>query len=115
MFLCEQQEEEWWKETDTYTAYTRYWLRDVTYQNLETYQNWKCLMEKRISKHLMLKTYLRWSHKLPNSKLISKNRRIKVYFDALVYDILSCKVFSPFFKSLHGPDVTLSQTIADKN
>ena len=24
MFLCEQQEEEWWKEIDTYTASTRY-------------------------------------------------------------------------------------------
>ena len=39
MFLCEQQEEDRWKEAETYTASTRYWLRDVTYQNVETYQN----------------------------------------------------------------------------
>ena len=39
MFLCEQQEGERLKEADTYTASTRYWLRDVTYHNLDTYQN----------------------------------------------------------------------------
>ena len=39
LFLCEQQEEERWKEADTYTASTQYWLRDVTYHNLDTYQN----------------------------------------------------------------------------
>ena len=77
MFLFEQQEEEWWKETDTYTASTRFWMRDATYQNLETSQNWKCLIESWISRHLMLKTYLRWSHKLPNPKLTFKNCRIK--------------------------------------
>ena len=39
MFLREQQEEDRWKEAETYTASTQYWLRDVTYQNVETYQN----------------------------------------------------------------------------
>ena len=39
MFWCEQQEEERLKEADTYTASTQYWLRDVTYPNLDTYQN----------------------------------------------------------------------------
>ena len=50
MFLCEQQEEEWLKEADT--ASTRYWLPGVTYHNLETYQNWICLIEKRFSRHV---------------------------------------------------------------
>ena len=35
IFLCEQQEEVRWKEADTYTASTPYWLRDVTYHNLD--------------------------------------------------------------------------------
>ena len=38
-FMCEQQEGERLKEADTYTASYRYWLRDVTYHNLDTYQN----------------------------------------------------------------------------
>ena len=101
MLLCEQQEERW-KEADTYTVSTQYWLWDVTYHNLDTYQNWQGLIENRISRHVWLKTYLRWSHKLPNSKLIFKKCRIKVYFDALVYNILSCKVILPFFQSLQG-------------
>ena len=70
---------------------TWFWMRNVTYQNLELFQNWKCLIENRISRHLTLKTYLRWSHKLTNPKLISKNCRFKAYFDALVYDLLSFK------------------------
>ena len=37
-FLCERQEERW-KEVGTCTASNRYWLRDVTYQNLDKYQN----------------------------------------------------------------------------
>ena len=41
MFSSEQQKEERWKETDTYTASTRYWLRDVTYHSLYTYRNWR--------------------------------------------------------------------------
>ena len=115
MFLCEQQEEEWWKETDTYTASTRYWMRDVTYQNLETYQNWKCLIENRISRHLMLKTYLRWSHKLQNPKLIFKNCRIKAYFDAIVYNLLNFKAISPFFKVFTVWLYTPSQCIGEQN
>ena len=40
MFLCEQQgEEERWKEADTLTPFTQYWLRDVTYHSLVTCQN----------------------------------------------------------------------------
>ena len=84
MFLWGQQEEERWKEAGTYTASIRHWLRNVIYQNLETYQNGQCLIEDRISRHVMLKTYLRWSHKLPNPKLIFKKCRIKAYFDALM-------------------------------
>ena len=60
------------KETDTYTASTRYWLRDVTYHNLDTYQYWRCLIESRFSRHVWLVTYLRWCHKIPNPKFISK-------------------------------------------
>ena len=110
MFLCEQQGEEWWKETDTYTASTRYWMLDVTYQNLETYQNWKCLIENRISRHLMRKTYLIWSHKLPNPKLILKNCRIKAFFDAIVYNYLNFKAISLFFNVC-----TLSQCVGEQN
>ena len=84
MFLCEQQEKDRWKEADTYSVSTQNWMRDVTYQNLETYQNWKWLIENQISRHLKLKTYLRWSHNIPNPKLIFKKCRIKAYFDALV-------------------------------
>ena len=80
-----------------YTASIRCWLRNVIYHNLETYQNGQCLIEKRISRHVILKTYLRWSHKLPNPKLIFKNCRIKAYFDALVYNLLSFKAISLFF------------------
>ena len=115
MFLCEQQEEEWWKETDTYTASTQYWMRDVTYQNLETYQNWKFLIENRFSRHLMLKTYLRWSHKLPNPKLIFKSWRIKAYFDAIVYNVLKFKAISPFFNVCTVWLYTLSQCIGEIN
>ena len=115
MFLCEQQEEEWWKETDTYTASTRYWMRDVTYQNLESYQNWKCLIENRISRHMMLKTHLRWFHKLPNPKLIFKNCRIKAHFDAIVYNFLNFKVFSPFFNVCTVWLYTLSHCIGEQN
>ena len=36
MFLCEQQgDEERWKESDTYTASIRFWLRQVTYHSLD--------------------------------------------------------------------------------
>ena len=70
-FVSEQQEEEQWKEADFYTAFTRYWL-DVTCHILDIYQNWRCLIEKRISRHVWFRAYLRWSHILPNSKLILK-------------------------------------------
>ena len=113
--LCEQQEGERWKEADTYTASTRFWMRDVTYQNLETYQNWKCLIEKRISRHLTLKTYLRWSRKSTNPKLIFKNYRFEAYFDALVYDLLSFKTFSPFSNVCTVWLYTLSQCIGEQN
>ena len=82
MFLCEQQEEKRWEEADTYTASTQLWLPDVTNHNLSTNLNWQCLMEIRISRQVWLKTYLRFSHKLPNPKLIIKNSRNKAYFDA---------------------------------
>ena len=80
--FCEQQKEEQWKEADTYTASTRYWLRDVDCHNLDTYQNWRSSVENRISRHVWYKTYLRWFHELPNPTLIFKNCRIKAYFDA---------------------------------
>ena len=114
-FLCEKQEEEWWKKTDTHTASTQYWMRDVTYQNLETYQNWKCFIKNRISRHLMLKTYLRWSHKLPNPKLIFKNCRIKANFEAIVYNFLNFKAVSPFFNVCTVWVYTLLQWIGGQN
>ena len=115
MFLCEQQEEEQWRETDTYTASTRYWLRDVTYHNPDTYRNWQCLIENRISRHVWLGTYLRWSHKLPNAKLIFKNSRIKAYFDAWVYDLLSFQAIPPFSIVCTVWLCTLPQCIAEQN
>ena len=115
MFLCRQQEEERWKEAGTYTASTRCSLRNVIYQNLETYQNGQCLIEIQISRHVMLKTYLRWSHKLPNPKLIFKNCRIKAYFDALVYNFLSFNAVSPFFNVCTVWLCTLSQCIGEQN
>ena len=115
MFLCEQQEEEWWKETDTYTASTWYWMRDVTYQNLETYRNLKCLFEKRFSRQLMLKTYLRWSHNLPNPKLNFKRCRIKTYFDAIVYNLLNFKAIAQFFNVCTFWLYTLSRCIGELN
>ena len=115
MLLCEQQEEERWKEADTYTASTRYWMRDVTYQNLENYQNWKWLIENQISRHLMLKTYFRWPPKLPYPKLIFKMCRIKAYFDALVYDLLSFTAISPFFSVFTVWLYKLSQCIGEQN
>ena len=115
MFLCGQQEEERWKEAGTYTASTRYWLRNVIYQNLETYQNGQCLIENRISRHVMLKTYLRWSHKLANPNLIFKKCRIKACFDAIVYDLLSFKDISPCFNVWTAWLYTLSQCIGEQN
>ena len=115
MFLCGQQEEERWKEAGTYTASTRYWLRNDIYQHLETYQNGQCLAENRISRHVMLKTCLRWSHKLPDPKLIFKNCRIKAYFDALVYNFLSFKAISPFSNDCTVWLYTLSQCIGEQN
>ena len=115
MILCGQHEEERWKEAGTYTASTRYWLRNVIYQNLETYQNGQCLIENRISRHVMLKTYISWSHKLPNPKLVFKNCRIKPYFDALVYNFLSFKaIFSVFYVCTIWL-YTLSQCIGEQN
>ena len=90
-------------------------LWDVTYQNLETYQNWKCLIENRVSRHLTHKTYLRWSHKLTNPKLIFKNCRFRAYFDALVYNLLSFKDFSPFSNVCTVWLYTLSQCIGEQN
>ena len=115
MSLCERQEEESWKKTVTYTASTRYWMRDVTYQSRETSQNWKCLIENRISRHLMLKTYLRWSHKLPNPKLIFKGCRIKAYCDAILYNLLNFKAISTFFNVCTVWFYTLSQCIGEQN
>ena len=40
------------------------------------------LIENRNSRLVRRKTYLRWSHELPNRKLIFKNWRVKAYFDA---------------------------------
>ena len=58
MFLCEQQgEEERWREVDTCAASTWYWLRDVTYHSLDTYQNWQCLIENWTSWNLWLKNF----------------------------------------------------------
>ena len=115
MFLCEQQEEEWWKETDTCTASTRFWMRNVTYQNLETYQNRKCLIENRISRHLMLKTYLRWSHNLSNPERIFKKCGIEAYFDAIVYNLLNFKVLSPSSNVCTVWLYTISQCIGEQN
>ena len=84
-------------------------------KNLETYQNRKWLIENQTSSHLMLKTYPRWSHKLPNSKLIFEKCRIKAYFDALVYDLLSFKTISPFFNVCTVWLYTLSQCIGEQN
>ena len=82
VFLCEQQKEDRWKEGDTYTAFTRYWLRDVIYQILDICQNWRCLIENRISRLVWLRAYLRRSHILLNSKLILKWCRTWAYFDS---------------------------------
>ena len=114
MFLCEEQEGERWKATDTYTASTRYWQRDVTHHNLDTSQNRQCLIDNRSSTHLTLKTFLRWSHKLTKPKLIFKSGRIKAYFDAYVYNLLSFKPSSPFFNVCTGWLYTLSQRIAEQ-
>ena len=73
------------------------------------------LIENRISRHVWLKTYHRWSHKLPNPKLIFKNCRIKACFDALVYDLLSFKTISPFFNVCTVWLYTLSQCIGEQN
>ena len=114
MFLYKQQEERW-KEADTYTASARYWLRDVSYHNLDTYQNWQCLIENQVSRHKWLKTYLRWSHKLPNPKVTSKKSKNKAYFDALVFDFLNFKAISPFFTVCTVWFCTLSQWIGEQN
>ena len=97
MFLFELQEEQRCKEADTYTASTRFCLWDVTYHNFDTYENWRYLIDNRFSRHVWLETYLRWSHKLPNPKLIVKKCKIITYFDAKVYDLLSLKDISLFF------------------
>ena len=115
MFLCEQQEEKWWKKTVTYTASTWYWLLDVTHHILNTYQKWQCLMENQISRHLMFKTYLRWSHKLWNPKLIFNKCRIKAYFDAIVYNLLNFKAISPFSNVCTVWLYALSQCIGEQN
>ena len=115
MFFCGQQEEERWKEAGTYTASTPYWLRNVIYQNLETCQNGQCLIENRISRHVILKTYLRWSHKLPNPKTIFEKCRNKAYFDALVYNFLRIKAVSTFFIVYTVWLYTLSQCIGEQN
>ena len=63
----------------------------------------------------MLKTYLRWSHKLPNPKLIFKKCRIKAYFDAIVYNLLNFKAISPFFNVCTFWLYTFSQRIGEQN
>ena len=115
MFLCGQQEEERWKKAGTYAASIRYWLRNVNYQYLETCQNGQCLIENRICRYVMLKTYLRWSHKLLNPKLIFRICRFKAYFDALVYNLLRFKAISPFFNVCTVWLYKLSQCIGEQN
>ena len=56
-----------------------------------------------------------WSHKIPNPKFVFKNCRIKEYFDALVYDLLSFKTISPFFNVCKVWLYTLSQCIGEQN
>ena len=56
--LGEQQKHERWKEADTYTLSTPYWLRDVTYHSLHIYQNWQGSIENRNPRHVWFKTYL---------------------------------------------------------
>ena len=63
----------------------------------------------------MLKTYLRWSHKLPNPELIFKNCRIKAHFDAIVYNFLNFKAISPFFNVCKVWLYTLSQCIGEQS
>ena len=78
MFLCEQQgEEERWKEADTYTASTRYWLRDVTYHSLDIYQNWQCLIENWTPWNLWLKNFSRCPLYYRTLKSSSKNAELK--------------------------------------
>ena len=108
MFLCEQQEGKRLKEADTYTASTQYWLRDVTYHNLDTYQNWQCLIENRISRHVWLKTYLKC--------------RVVPYIAELKHTLMHmCTTFSAsrlFYRFLNVSTVwlyTLSQCIAEQN
>ena len=95
-----------------HTASTRYWLRYVTYHNLDTYQNWQCLIENRISGHAWLKTFLSSSHNLRNRKLIFKNCWIKAYFDATVS---ASRLFSPFLNVCTDWLYTLSQCIGEQN
>ena len=75
MFLCEQQEEEQWTRADTYTAPTRYWLWDVTNHGLDTYQNWHCLIENRISSPGWLKICLGGPINYRNPTIVFKKRR----------------------------------------
>ena len=114
MFLCGQQEEERWKEAGTFTASTQYWLRYVTYHYLDTYQNGQHLIENRISRHVCLKTYLRWSHKITNPQLIFKNCRIKACFDALVYDLLTSRLFHHFLMSAQSGSTRYNKALPNK-
>ena len=114
MILCEQEEEEWWREADTYTASTRYWLRNVTYHNLDTYLNWKCLIENRISRHVWIKTYLRCSHNLPNAQLVFTNSKIKALWCITVRPS-PLSDFSTVFNVCMVWLYTLSQSFALKN
>ena len=76
--MCEQQgEEKRRKEDDTYTTSTRYWLQDVTYHSLDTYQNWRCLMENWISRHVWLKRYLSFPINYQTLNSLSKIAELK--------------------------------------
>ena len=115
MVLCGQQEEERWKEAAAYTASTYYHLLHVTQHNLDTYQNCQWLIENRFSRHVWLKKYHRWSHKLLNHQLIFKTCGIKASFDAYVYELFSFKAISPLFNVCTVWFYTLSQCITEQN
>ena len=99
--LCKQQrEEKRWKQTDIYTASTRYWLRNVTYHSLDTYRNWRCLLGYRISRQLRLKTYLRCPtnyRPLNSASNVAELKHNSLKHDAKVNDLLEFKATSPFF------------------
>ena len=110
--VCEQQgEEKRWNKADTYTASTQWWLRDVIYHSLDTYQSWRCLIENPISRLVWLKKYLRFPVIYRLLKLSSKSEELQL---ALMHKCTTFSASSQFHRFQWSGSTRYYNTLAKR-